>query len=81
MYFSKQKIEKTKIIPQKYTPFGKKQAKGMYFSKYEINKTKIIPQKYTPFGKKTSKRDVFFYNNKHRTEDVLNNKHKSIDRN
>ena len=53
----------------------------MYFSKYEINKTKIIPQKYTPFSKKTSKRDVFFYNNKHRTEDVLNNKHKSIDRN
>ena len=64
MYFSKQKIEKTKIIPQKYTPFSKKQAKGMYFPKYEINKTKMIP-----------------HNNKYRTEDVLNNKHKSIDRN
>ena len=43
------------MILQKYTPFGKKQAKGMYFSKYEINKTKIIPQKYTPFGKKQAK--------------------------
>ena len=45
----------------------------MYFSKYEINKTKIIPQKYIPFGKKQAKRDVFFHNNKHRTEDVSQN--------
>ena len=64
MYFPKHEIEKIKMILQKYTPFGKKQAKGMYFPKHEINKTKMIP-----------------HNNKHRTEDVLNNKHKSIDRN
>ena len=38
MYFPKHEIEKTKMIRQKYTPFGKKQAKGMYFPKYEINK-------------------------------------------
>ena len=60
MYFPKHEIEKIKMILQKYTPFSKKQAKGMYFPKHEIEKTKIIPQKYTPFSKKTSKRDVFF---------------------
>ena len=55
MYFPKHEIEKTKMILQKYTPFSKKQAKGMYFSKYEIEKTKMILQKYTPFDKKQVK--------------------------
>ena len=59
MYFSKHEIEKTKIIPQKYTPFSKKQAKGMYFSKHEIEKTKIIP-KSTPLLAKKQAKGMYF---------------------
>jgi len=59
MYFSKYEINKTKIIPQKYTPFSKKQAKGMYFSKQKIFKNKDNSQKYTPFSKKQAKRMYF----------------------
>jgi len=59
MYFSKYEINETKIIPQKYTPFSKKQAKGMYFSKYKIEKTKIIP-KSTPLLAKKQAKGMYF---------------------